>query len=396
MFSSRDKAEVKLYFDSNNEENQKILDQCPHLYQKYDKDVTINDRVNNIEDSEPTIKNGVTFYPPYYLYNSHFMNYYGSYKIPKLNLKTRREILVNPIDGGTISLDFFELGEFKEDTPTIVINHGLTGGSHERYVQYFAQRAYKEKGFRSVVFNYRGCAGNPITADRAYSAVQLDDIKFVTEYLTKTALPLVKKWFLVGFSLGSAILVNYMADAGKDSPYLAHVSISNPMNMVECTKNLSSTYINNLIYNKGLANNLKRLFRKFDGRLDKYATKEQIMAAQTIADFDNLITSKMFGFETAHDYYLAASSSKSIRNLVKPILFINAIDDPIAPTSGFPWKDFKSNPNTILCVSRWGGHLGFISYEDHMSWSDKAAVEYLSTFLDDDNNNNYNSNNKTE
>ncbi|KAM9944722.1 hypothetical protein ACTFIT_009439 [Dictyostelium discoideum] len=90
MFSSRDKAEVKLYFDSNNEENQKILDQCPHLYQKYDKDVTINDRINNIEDSEPTIKNGVTFYPPYYLYNSHFMNYYGSYKIPKLNLKNRR------------------------------------------------------------------------------------------------------------------------------------------------------------------------------------------------------------------------------------------------------------------------------------------------------------------
>ncbi|EGC34463.1 hypothetical protein DICPUDRAFT_55809 [Dictyostelium purpureum] len=383
MFSSRDKAEVKLYFDSSNEENLKILEQCPSLYQEYNAKVTDNDRINNIEGSEPTIRNGVTYYPPYYLYNSHVMNYYGSFKIPKLNLPIRRESLINPADNGTISLDWFELGEFKEDTPTIVICHGLTGGSHERYIQYFARKAYKEKGFRCVVFNYRGCAGNKVTAEKLYSAVQLDDIKYITEYVQQQ-LPSVKKWFLVGFSLGSAILVNYLAAAGKNSPYLAHVSISNPMNMIECTKNLSSTYINNLIYNKGLANNLKRLAFKFGDRLEKYGTKEQIGACQTIMDFDNLVTSKMFGFETAEQYYLAASSSQSIDKLEKPILFINAIDDPIAPVAGFPWDKFKSNPNTILATTRWGAHLGFISYEDHLSFSDKIAVEYLSTFLKDD------------
>ncbi|KAF2070902.1 hypothetical protein CYY_007786 [Polysphondylium violaceum] len=376
----RESGEVKLYFDPSNKDTLSRLEKCPHLYQQSEFKVTDADRINDINESEPTIKNGVSLYPPWMMYNSHYMNYYAAFAIPKLNLKSTREILVNPNDGGTVSLDWFDLGEYSEDCPTVLVCHGLTGGSHERYIQYFAKHSYKEQGFRTVVLNYRGCAGNQVTADIGYCATQIEDLKMAVKHVTEK-LPKVEKWFLLGFSLGASIVVNYLNDAGDSSPFVAHASISNPMNMVECTKNLKATYLNNYLYNQGLAKNIKKLFSKWGDGIYKYATKEEIAAAKTIYDLDTLVTHKMFGYKSATHYYEEASSSRNIQNLKKPILFINASDDPIAPVIGFPFYKFKHNPNTILAVSRWGAHLGFIDQKDHQSWADKAVTEYFTSFL---------------
>ncbi|GAM26577.1 hypothetical protein SAMD00019534_097520 [Acytostelium subglobosum LB1] len=368
-------SQIKLYFDETNEEHLNRLEFCPSLYRKSDYEVESKDDVD-----APSVENAATYDPPYYLYNPHVMVYYSTYKIKRLNLKRNREDVVNPVDGGTVSLDWFDFGnEFAEDTPTILVCHGLTGGSHEPYIQYLAHHAYESKGYRTVVFNNRGCAGNKVTADVGYCGTKIDDMELVIEKI-KAKIPNAPL-FVVGFSFGSVIMVNYLSAHGHDSPFLAHVSISNPFCLYESQKHLSNSFLGGYIYGQGLATSIKKLFYKFGDRIDKYATKEQIQAAKYTYELDELVTHKMFGYESAKHYYLEASTNKHIPKLNKPILFINAEDDPLYNISTLPFGEIKNNPNTIMAMSKRGSHLGFISYTDWKSWSDRATVEYLSTFL---------------
>lgn len=69
-------------------------------------------------------------------------------------------------DGGTIGLDATptteEAPDLPSDTPIIVVQHGLTGGSYESYVRSILAATCLRKskgglGYRGVVINFRGC-----------------------------------------------------------------------------------------------------------------------------------------------------------------------------------------------------------------------------------------------
>ncbi|EGG17171.1 alpha/beta hydrolase fold-1 domain-containing protein [Cavenderia fasciculata] len=379
------KSPIELYFDNSNIRNIEILEQCPTMYKQderenIEKDVKFEESHGASSIDSPSITNHATFETSFILTNSHIMNYYAAYQRVDLDLPTKRETFIMS-DGGTISVNWFELGEYNDDTPTILILHGLTGGYHERYVQHFAQYAHQKSGYRSLVFNYRGCAGNEVTADKIYCANFLDDLKWVVEWL-KQRLPNTKL-FLLGFSLGASILVNYLSSAGDTSPFVAHCSISNPLDMKKCGDNLKSTMINQQFYNQSLANNLIDLFQRWGNRLDSFATLEQLKKARSIKDVDDMVTSKVHGYKDADDYYEHASSCNHIEFIKKPTLFINARDDPISPGSAIPFSKIKNNPNTILACTKYGGHLGFMYnlHKNQPSWSDQITVEYFNTFL---------------
>lgn len=69
-------------------------------------------------------------------------------------------------DGGTLGLDMTpnskEAPDLPADTPIIVVQHGLTGGSYEPYVRSILAGATAPKsegglGLRAFVVNFRGC-----------------------------------------------------------------------------------------------------------------------------------------------------------------------------------------------------------------------------------------------
>lgn len=57
-------------------------------------------------------------------------------------------------------------------------------------------------------------------------------------------------------------------------------------------------------------------------------------------------------------YYAGSSSALSFPNVAVPLLCIQAADDPIAPEAAIPYKAIEENPNCILAVTPYGGHLG--------------------------------------
>jgi len=148
--------------------------------------------------------------------------------------------------------------ELPPDAPTIVVAHGLTGGSHESYVRNVLEwvvRPVSEGGLggRGVVANvspncrielvhppstylqtlirfenaqYRGCAGSPLTSQQAYSALYTGDYNTVVHQTAASfpASPLIG----LGFSLGAGVLARYMGEQGDGCLLKGGISLGCP------------------------------------------------------------------------------------------------------------------------------------------------------------------------
>lgn len=106
------------------------------------------------------------------------------------------------------------MGELKDDSNVVVLLPGLTGGSGCNYVRHFVVRA-RERGFRVVVFNSRGCADSPVISPQFYSARFTSDMKQAVDEVKKSNPQ--SQIFCVGWSLGANILINYLSDFAEDS-----------------------------------------------------------------------------------------------------------------------------------------------------------------------------------
>lgn len=111
-------------------------------------------------------------------------------------------------NGGVASLDWVVAKEpFATDAPTVVVLHGLTGGSHENYIRGLLQIICRPPiSYRAVVYNARGCGFTDVQTPQLFNASITDDIREALVHIQKQIgenAPLIG----IGFSLGSNILV---------------------------------------------------------------------------------------------------------------------------------------------------------------------------------------------
>jgi predicted alpha/beta-fold hydrolase len=75
-------------------------------------------------------------------------------------------------------------------------------------------------------------------------------------------------------------------------------------------------------------------------------------------DWDELVTLKLFDFESVDDYYIKCSSLHDLINVNVPSIYFNAKDDQLSPIDTVDIENsFKLNPNIMLVLTRWGGHV---------------------------------------
>ncbi|OBZ75228.1 Abhydrolase domain-containing protein [Grifola frondosa] len=317
------------------------------------------------------------FRPAWWLFSGHLQTAYcvlGDFsRIDKVEYD---RTLLRTLDGGTIGIDITPPGNedtLKEDTPIVVVLHGLTGGSHESYVRAILAPACTpvEKGglgYRGIVVNFRGCAGVPITTIPACPA----------------------DWR--GFSLGANVLTRYLAEEGKQSRLIAGCALGCPWDLVKNSDSLQAHWFQRNVYSKGMAQNLQKLterhiseFAQFGDHPATQAVRNGLVEkAPSLLLFDNTVTSKCggssppFPFPTAYDYYRWASSHKSLAEVRVPFLAINADDDPIVQSLPIHAGD---NEWVVFAVTRGGGHLGWFeagsSFGQVKRWISKPVVEWL-------------------
>ncbi|KJE96791.1 hypothetical protein CAOG_09032 [Capsaspora owczarzaki ATCC 30864] len=323
------------------------------------------------------------FLPTWWALNGHAQTVFGVILRTNPDVAYERE-LVGMSDGGQVALDWHDIPDMEESTPLVVVLHGLTGGSNENYVKHIVLEAERNK-WRTVVFNNRGCGNSVAITPRGFSATFTDDIAEVVQHVhaKHPKAPL----FAVGVSLGSMILIKYLAERGTSTALQAAVAVSNPWDIIGSTKSLES-FPSLYLYNQRLAKNLKNLiFRHrhlFDAAPEKWFTIEDVEKCRTIRDFDQTVVVPMFGFASLQEYYSQASSVNHLPKVQIPLLCINAADDPFSPVQGIPFAAFEANPNALLCLTPTGGHIGFS--ESHLppfgsSFVESALGEFLHCML---------------
>ncbi|CAG5133383.1 unnamed protein product [Candidula unifasciata] len=270
--------------------------------------------------------------------------------------------LVRTQDGGEILLDWHDCEETSpypsETRPTIVFLPGLTGSSKENYILHLVSDA-SQMGYRSVVFNNRGTGDSSLKTPRTYCAANVDDLTLVVSHIREKypQAPLIG----VGISLGGMILFNYLARVGSQTDLLAAMIFSPAYDLHESSSSLDRP-LNYWLFNRQLAHSLCDIFRRnidtFERHLD--IDPAHVLESESIKDFDERLTIKLFGFESAEHYYKAACLSSKVHTLAKPVVCLSAADDPFAPEYSIPTALAQRSPNIAIIKTSHGGHIGFL------------------------------------
>ncbi len=106
--------------------------------------------------------------------------------------------------------------------------------------------------------------------------------------------------------------------------------VSNPFCMHRSKVRVSKPWSAEWLYNIGLAHRIKQYIVEHNLALSKHAEidMKSIAESKTIEHIDERVVCKLFGYETAEDYYTAASSMQFIPQIQTPSLFLIAEDDP--------------------------------------------------------------------
>ncbi|KAF9011215.1 AB-hydrolase YheT [Cyathus striatus] len=330
------------------------------------------------------------FYPSRWLRNGHLQTLYNVFgNFSHVDQLWYRRQLLNITDGGTIGLDFapVNFGEMEDNTPILVVAHGLTGGSYESYLRAIVAPAVTP--IKEVVITYRGCSGIPLTSPKLYTAGHTDDFRLCLAYIQH--LYPRARLLGVGFSLGANIMTRYLAEEGRNSRLCSAVSLACPWNLESNGQGLTNSFLGKHIYSRGMGTNLQSIVRKHEKALRQFPNNpiyKELDATLTLRFptlqlFDDTFTRKvcgetpLFPMPTANHYYQWASTHHLLSEITVPYLSINAEDDPVVKM--IP-KDGGKNGSVVIALTQGGGHLGWfesVTWWRRERWTTKPVLEWL-------------------
>ena len=337
----------------------------------------------------PALQEG--FLPVPWLRSRHAQTIVGSSYRKKIPVSFRRE-LFRLEDGGQVGLDWLEPEPAADDTPVLVVVHGVNGGSRERYIQHYIVNVRKAFECRCVVMVMRGLGGVPMTTPRCYNAGYTGDIRAVVQELHARypKAPLLG----AGFSLGANVMAKYVGEEGDKCVLRSVICVSCPFDLQRSTDYLEGPGTMNRRYTENMARGLVRFARKNAEMLAKApnADIELICTSRTSDEFIDHASRMFFGFSGSKEYCQRLSSLPFIHNTAVPTLYINAVDDPM--TGPFvideARAELKDNSSAALVVSPCGGHLGFVEArgmnpmrwaKNADSWIDRVAPQFYKASL---------------
>jgi len=282
----------------------------------------------------------------------------------------RRERRRTP-DGDFVDLDVLE---GRPGAPTVLLLHGLEGSSDSGYIREMV-KGLAARGWGAVALNFRGCSGEPNRRPASYSSGDYRDALMVARELPHPKAA-------VGFSLGGSVLLNLLAQRGSEAGLDAGVAVSVPFDLSACASGLDSgrgfspMYLDRFLVT--MKDKALEMARRFPEALDA----GPIRAADTIRAFDDAVTARVFGFESAEDYYQRCSAAPQLRAIETPTLLVTAEDDPLAPASFLP-EDAAEHRALHVLVTRFGGHVGYVegSVLRPRFYSERVALEWLAQRL---------------
>jgi len=312
------------------------------------------------------------------LKNKHFQTIFSTLfrKVPPIDYIIENFSLS---DGDFLEVYWSKIPNHNETTPIIILFHGLAGSFASPYIQ-GATQSFNSEGYSVVVMHFRGCAVKENLLARSYHSGESGDAKEFIQHLHK--LFPSSKLYAVGYSLGANMLLKLLGEEQKNSLLTKAVAISAPMQLDICAdfinKGFSKYYQSILV--KALNKNLERKYNTHNFESLINLKRSDVSNLRTFWDFDGAYTAPIHGFISAQDYYTQSSAKQFLQYIHTPTLIIHALDDPFMSAKILPTEKEVSK-NVTLEVSKYGGHLGFISGNilKPVYWTEKRIIEFFKT-----------------
>jgi len=303
--------------------------------------------------------------PPFFLFNGHLQTIYPTLfrKIPRLAFA--HEEIATPDD------DFLDLfWSTQQSNKLVIISHALEGNAHRHYMVGMATACF-HAGFDVVRWNFRGCGDQLNRQRRFYHSGATEDLNAVVDHCRKKGYHNIS---LVGFSLGGNLTLKYIGELKSQADKITKaVALSVPLDLLSSCHQISQP--SNRVYaNRFLKSLKKKVVEKAKVRAD--INIDGIDSIRTLTDFDDRYTAPLHGFGTAVNYYKQCSAVRFLDAIEKPVLIINAINDPFLTPACYPKQ---LNPNIQFESPAHGGHVGFTQFtKNGLYWSEERAVAFLS------------------
>ncbi len=271
----------------------------------------------------------------------------------------RRERWATP-DG-----DFIDVDHLVADAPAapgqrrlLVLFHGLEGSSSSHYAQAFADEA-RARGWQLAIPHFRGCSGELNLAPRAYHSGDFEEIGWILARLRAAHPASAGPLLAVGISLGGNALLRWAEEAGEAAAATAQAvaAVSSPIDLAAGGRAIGRGF-NRLVYT-GMF--LRSMRPKALAKLAQHPglfSRERMLAARTLYEFDNIFTAPLHGFRDTDDYWARASAKPHLHHIRIPALVLNALNDPFLPAQALPGPH-EVGRHVRLWQPRQGGHVGF-------------------------------------
>ncbi|XP_005898945.1 phospholipase ABHD3 [Bos mutus] len=325
-----------------------------------------------------------TYYPTVWCWESRGQTLLRPFITSKPLVQYRNE-LIKTADGGQISLDWFDNDNSKHymdasTRPTVLLLPGLTGTSKESYILHMIHLS-EELGYRYVVFNNRGVAGENLLTPRTYCCSNTEDLETVIHHVH--SLYPSAPFLAAGVSMGGMLLLNYLGKIGPKTPLKAAATFSVGWNTFACSESLEKP-LNWLLFNYYLTTCLQSSVNKHRHMFVKQIDVDHVMKAKSLREFDKRFTSVMFGYRTIDDYYTDASPNRRLKSVGIPVLCLNSVDDVFSPSHAIPIETAKQNPNVALVLTSYGGHIGFLEgiWPRQSTYMDRVFKQFVQAMIE--------------
>lgn len=289
-----------------------------------------------------------SFNPPWWLRNKHIQSLYASVIHGRSAVDLKWEEIALP-DGDFIDLAW--AGPAPVNAPVLLLLHGLEGSVYSHYIREMIG-LFSARDWRIAVMHFRSCSGRINRLPTSYNAEYTGDLKEVVTTISNrfSNCPL----FAMGFSLGGNILMRYLIQYA-DTPLRAAVAVSMPFELDKSADYLAP------FYQRFLLRSLKRkIAAKIELGMAMPVTLKSLKAISTLREFDTLITTPMYDYNSVSEYYHRASSRHLLKYVHRSSLILHAMDDPFVPMNSVPTPQELSE-HISMAMTQHGGHMGFIT-----------------------------------
>ncbi len=308
--------------------------------------------------------------PPWWQYNG-FVQTVAPAVLRRTRLPAYQRERISTPDDDFLDLDWLLQPQSES---LVILSHGLEGNSGKGYIKSMAKQFYEQQ-YSILAWNNRSCSGTLSRTLKVNHHGEVEDIDWVVRHALKKYD--FKNIFLIGFSLGGSIVLNYVARSAATLPseIKAAAAFSTPCDLKSASETLDfpENRFFHKLFKKRISEKIAQKEAQFPGTFDV----EALHKVKSWKDFDDQYCAKLCGFSDGEHFYAEVSCLPHLQKIKIDTLLVNAINDPILAEKCHPLTMDGLPSNFKFILTEQGGHIGFEESGHGISFMERSALDFF-------------------